>query len=222
MMLALTKASPLMALMAVVFTFAATFPLMDRNRWRVTLLAVLWGIGLYAVCFFLVSYGLSPVETVAGKGMSAHKIWMEGASKLCHQTSIPVGSLVGWWAATIYWYRRVNAGRKIPTPNRFWIYGGLAIATLGTVAAIDSALKNVSLFGKLVVLKRDQGRFHHYPVDVDSWFAFHWKDEFFAISYPGLVVGGLLLVAGLGMVYWSGRKRQLKPHLAPMETRSAG
>ena len=134
----------------------------------------------------------------------------------------PCRCLGGWWAATIYWYRRVNAGRKVPIPHRFWIYGGWAIATLGTVAAIDRALKNVILFGNLVVLKRERGDFNRYATDADSWFAFHWKDDFIAISYPGLVVGGLLLAAGLGVAYWSGKKRQPKPQLAPMETHSDG
>ena len=213
-----------MSMLVFGFAFVATFPVTDRSYWNAILLATLWGVGCYTILFFLVPFFLSLpfIEAVVAKFSPVN--WFIEIDRFRLRTGILIGGSVGVLVGTAYWnWRQKKDFASSPIPRPFLV-GPILMGVYGMAQVLAFTCETTFAYRNVVFFPA----FHQrpsveeaarsllgqaYPFDAERWFAVHWNEDYFAISYPSLILVGLLVAGGLaGWYRWQAKKPAGRGH----------
>ncbi len=206
--LALTQVPAVFGFAALIVGFGIAFLILDTTTWRFFLCCALFGIGIYTIAFEIVVKVFAPPETSpAVKAYTEHRMWIESTKPLQHQTSIPVGALLGLTIGIVYRNVRRQINKPITTVHRYWVYAALVISSIGIAGAVEYSIEHFYTNGKLLVFQLKGDTPIRYPSKPENWFAIHLNMRTFAISYPSLIGLGFLAIATV--IYALRRRKHL-------------
>ncbi|MCH2183477.1 MAG: hypothetical protein MK108_15875 [Mariniblastus sp.] len=214
----LLRAPPLMSLLVFGFAFAAAFPVTDRSHWNAILLATLWGVGCYTILFILMPFFLILpfFDAVAVNFNPANSVGELARWRI--QTGILIGGSAGWLTGMAYWKWRRKKDYSVSPIPRPLVVVPILMGIYGLVQVMAFTCQTTFVYRNIVFLSA----YHQesaveaaarrlmeqtYPFDVQHWFAVQWTEEYLAISYPSLILVGLLAAGGLAVWYgWQAKK----------------